>query len=50
MTPSVRIALDDLHLERIIVLYPGTRRFPLSDQVDAIPLQSIAAGDTLFAQ
>jgi uncharacterized protein len=48
LTPSIRIALDDLGLERIAVLYPGTKRFPLSSQVEAIPLRVIADGTSLF--
>lgn len=38
MTPSMRIALDDLKLDRIVVVYPGDRRYPLSDRVDVMPL------------
>ncbi len=49
LTPSIRIALEDLGLERIAVLYPGTKRFPLSSQVEAIPLRVIAEGTSLFS-
>lgn len=49
MTPSIRIALKDLALQRVAVLYPGTKRYPLTDQVEAVPLQSLAeAGSSLF--
>lgn len=48
MTPSIRHALDDLALDRVAVLYPGDRRFPLADRVDALPLQSLADGASLF--
>jgi len=48
VTPSIRIALDDLDLKRLVVLYPGTKRFPIADHVEAVPLQSIADGDPLF--
>jgi hypothetical protein len=48
LTPSIRIALDDLGLERVVVIYPGTKRFPLSEQVEAIPFQMIAEGIPLF--
>jgi len=49
LTPSIRNALDDLGLQRVLVLYPGTKRFPIADRVEAVPLQTIANGKTLFA-
>jgi hypothetical protein len=49
LTPSIRIALDDLGLEQVVVIYPGTKRFPLSEQVEAIPFRMIAEGIPLFA-
>jgi uncharacterized protein len=42
MTPSMRIALDDLKLDRIVVVYPGERRYVLTDRVDVIPLVELA--------
>lgn len=42
MTPSLRVATEALGLERIAVLYPGTRRYPLSDTVEAVPLTELA--------
>jgi hypothetical protein len=44
MTPSMRIAIKDLRLERLVVLYPGATRFPLSDKVEAMPLRALAGG------
>lgn len=38
LTPSMRTALTDLQLDRLFVLYPGTRRYPLAEGVEAIPL------------
>lgn len=38
LTPSMRIALHDLKLDRLIVVYPGTRGFTLADRIEAIPL------------
>lgn len=49
ITPSIRIALEDLGLSRVAVLYPGSKRFPVADQVDAVPLQSLAT-QPLFAK
>jgi hypothetical protein len=49
MTPSIRIALDDLQLERIAVVYPGTLRYPIADRVEAVPLSVIVDGmESLF--
>ncbi|MDP3096765.1 MAG: ATP-binding protein [Syntrophales bacterium] len=38
MTPSMRIAMTDLKLERLIVIYPGERRYALTEKVDVLPL------------
>ncbi|MDD4356502.1 MAG: ATP-binding protein [Smithellaceae bacterium] len=44
LTPSMRIAKDDLKLEKIIVVYPGKRRYEIAKNIHAIPLQQIADG------
>lgn len=41
MTPSMRIALDDLQLESIAVVYPGTKRFSIAPSVEAVPLHDV---------
>ena len=38
LTPSMRIALDDLKLDRLVVVYPGERRYALADRADVMPL------------
>jgi len=38
LTRSIGIALEDLGLERVAVVYPGVKRLPLSGQVEAVPL------------
>jgi predicted AAA+ superfamily ATPase len=48
MSASIRIALEDLGLERVIVVYPGTRRFPLHDAVEAVPFREISTETSLF--
>lgn len=48
MTPSLRTATADLGLERIAVLYPGSRRYALSDTVEAVPLAELAEPVDLF--
>jgi len=41
LTPSMRIALEDLQLERIVVLYPGNKRYALAEQVEVVPLAEL---------
>jgi uncharacterized protein len=48
LTPSIRIALDDLKLKSVSVIYPGIQRFPLASQVEAVPLQVLSNGESLF--
>jgi len=38
LTPSMRIALADLKLDELHVVYPGERRYPLADNVAVVPL------------
>ncbi len=44
MTPSMRIALEDLELERIAVVYPGPQRYAIAERVEAVPLPAIREG------
>jgi predicted AAA+ superfamily ATPase len=44
MTPSMRIALEDLKFERIAVIYPGNRRYSIHKQVDVVPFDEISGG------
>jgi predicted AAA+ superfamily ATPase len=50
VTPSMRIALSDLRLEQLIVLYPGALAYELGPQIRAVPIGSVASGSmaTLF--
>ncbi len=48
ITPSIRIALDDLKLKHVFIIYPGTQRFPLGSRVEAIPLQVLSKGMSLL--
>jgi hypothetical protein len=48
LTPSIRTALDDLALERVAVVYPGSRRYALADRVAAVPLPELARPGALF--
>jgi predicted AAA+ superfamily ATPase len=38
LTPSMRIALADLKLDELRVVYPGEKRYPLADRVEVVPL------------
>lgn len=38
MTPSMRIALHDLKLDKLYVVYPGELRYPLAKNVEVVPL------------
>lgn len=38
LTPSMRIAMEDLRLDQLQVLYPGTRRYPLAERIEVVPL------------
>lgn len=42
ITPSVRIALEDLGIERVAIVYPGSKRYPLASSVEAVPLRDLA--------
>ncbi len=44
LTRSMRIALEDLKLERLAVLYPGSRRYALSERVAVVPVAAVAEG------
>jgi uncharacterized protein len=48
LTPSMRIAREDLKLDRLHVYYPGSRSYDLDENVTVEPL-SVLAGKTLPA-
>jgi len=48
LTPSTRIALADLKLEAIAVVYPGAQRFSIAPAIEAVPLREVPGGG-LFA-
>ncbi len=41
LTKSMHIALNDLKLDRLYVVYPGAHRFPLAERVEAVPLWAL---------
>ncbi|WP_048437932.1 ATP-binding protein [Caenimonas sp. SL110] len=38
ITPSMRIAAEDLKLDALYVVYPGQHRFAMADGIEAVPL------------
>jgi len=48
MTASIRIALEDLGLERVAVVYPGTKRYALDERVHVVPIADLANAGVLF--
>ncbi|MDQ2668260.1 MAG: hypothetical protein M3Z05_20005, partial [Gemmatimonadota bacterium] len=50
MTPSIRIAMTDLQLSAVEVVYPGAKRYPLDEGVDAVPLATLAKAGSLFVR
>lgn len=43
-TPSMAIAMQDLGLERMAVIYPGTKRYSIGKNVSAVPFASLVDG------
>jgi uncharacterized protein len=43
-TPSMRIAMEDLRLDALYVVYPGPHRYPLAPKVEAVPLTALLTG------
>jgi len=49
LTPSMRTALEDLRLDRLMVVYPGVRRYSLAEKVEVVPLLELCTnGGSLF--
>jgi predicted AAA+ superfamily ATPase len=42
-TKSMRIAMADLDLERLLVIYPGERQFELDDRIEAVGIAQLPA-------
>ncbi|HOP17770.1 MAG TPA: DUF4143 domain-containing protein, partial [Gammaproteobacteria bacterium] len=38
VTKSMRIAIDDLRLDELYIVYPGEHRFALGDGIEAVPV------------
>jgi hypothetical protein len=42
VTKSMQIALTDLRLDRLLVLYPGKLAYALAERVDVLPMSAVA--------
>nr|NGX45581.1 hypothetical protein [Chlamydiota bacterium] len=40
ITKSMRIAMEDLSLDELVLIYPGTKSFPLGENIRAEGLES----------
>lgn len=50
LTPSMRIAMEDLHLSKLLIIYPGTQSYALAENIQAIPLLSLAENPVRFLE
>ena len=41
VTPSMRIAMEELGLHRLTVLYPGNRSYSLAERMEVVPAQKV---------
>jgi predicted AAA+ superfamily ATPase len=42
ITPSMKIAINDLALEKLFVVYPGVKSYPLADNILVLPITQIS--------
>jgi len=38
---SMHVAIQDLHLEHLWVVYPGHQEYPLADKISALPIDAV---------
>lgn len=48
LTKSITVAMEDLGLTQVAVIYPGEKRYPLADGVEVIPLSQLTRQGGLF--
>ena len=41
LTRSIHVALQDLRLDHLWIVYPGSERYSLHERVTAIPLEAV---------
>ncbi|MCJ7723876.1 MAG: DUF4143 domain-containing protein, partial [Anaerolineales bacterium] len=47
LTPSMRAALEDLELDRLYVIYPGSLAYPIAEKVLALPLMNFGNSEPI---
>ena len=50
LTPSMRTALTDLNLSKLLVVYPGPHTYPLADNIQATPLAHLVDKPSSFLE
>ncbi len=40
---ATRLAMNDLKLDKLYVVYPGSLRYALTDRVEVVPLSALVA-------
>lgn len=50
MTSSIRVAMDDLNLEQVVMVYPGDKRYPLAARVEAVPLNALGGDEHIIKE
>jgi uncharacterized protein len=48
LTFSMKIAMEDLQLDKLMVFYPGEKNYPLAERIDVIPLIRLADTEKNF--
>ena len=43
----MRVALADLHLDELLVIYPGAQEYALEEKVRVVPVTSLCGGRVL---
>ena len=47
LTASMRSSLQDLELDRLFVVYPGTLAYPITEKITALPITHLAASQPI---
>jgi len=48
LTPSMRTAMADLELDKLVVIYPGTQPYALAENVGVLPLLRVIEKDAIL--
>ncbi|MHB0988053.1 MAG: ATP-binding protein [Bellilinea sp.] len=50
LTPSMRIAVQDLELSKLLVIFPGAKPYPLAEHIQVMPLANLAEDGINFLE